>query len=94
MHLAVGKIPVLQLAGASRHDDTGRKLDTLDLSGQKYVSAYDRPISVLTPPLELTSIVALRPPSSAYIPTFSCPTAFREASLAMLKNKPRHVFRG
>ena len=48
MHLAVGKIPVLQLAGASRHDDTGRKLDTLDLSGQKYVSAYDRPISVLT----------------------------------------------
>ena len=61
MRLAVGKIPVLQLAGASRHDDTGRKLDTLDLSGQKYVSAYDRPISVLTPPLELTSIVALRP---------------------------------
>ena len=35
-------------AGASRHDDTGRKLDTLDLSGQKYVNAYDRPISVIT----------------------------------------------
>ena len=78
MHLAVGKIPVLQRAGASRHDDTGRKPDTLDLSGQKYVSAYDRPISVLTPPLELTSIVAFASLSSAYLPVFSFSSAFHE----------------
>ena len=79
MHLAVGKIPVLQLAGASRHDDTGRKLDTLDLSGQKYVSAYDRPISVLTPPLELTSTVAFASLCSDYLSAFRFPTAFRES---------------
>ena len=41
-------MPVLHLAGASRRNDTGRKLDTIDLSGQRYVNAYDRPISVLT----------------------------------------------
>ena len=78
MHLAVGKIPVLQLAGASRHDDTGRKLDTLDLSGQKYVNAYDRPISVLTPPLELTSIVASASPFFGLSSYFHFPTAFLE----------------
>ena len=66
------------MARASRHDDTGRKLDTLDLSGQKYVSAYDRPISVLTPPLELTSIVAFASLSSAYLPVFSFPSAVHE----------------
>ena len=70
------------MTGASRHDDTGRKLDTLDLSGQKYVSAYDRPISVLTPPLELTSIVAFASLSSASLLSFSCPTALREGCYA------------
>ena len=64
-------IPVLHLAGASRRNDTGRKLDTIDLSGQRYVNAYDRPISVLTPPLELTIIVAFASLSSAYFPIFS-----------------------
>ena len=34
------------MAGASRRNDTGRKLDAIDLSGQRYVNAYDRPISV------------------------------------------------
>ena len=58
MQLAVGKIPVLHLAGASRRNGTGRKLDAIDLSGQRYVNAYDRPISVLTPLLEGDEIIS------------------------------------
>ena len=76
------------MAGASRRNDTGRKLDAIDLSGQRYVNAYDRPISVLTPPLELTIIVAFASLSSAYLPIFSFSTVFHKVSHAGEQTSP------
>ena len=73
----------LHLAGASRRNDTGRKLDAIDLSGQRYVDAYDRPISVLTPPLELTSMVACTFPLLYSFPFSVPPTVSVEVQVGL-----------